>query len=224
MADTAGDKTEKPTPKRRDEARRRGQVARSVEVNTAIVLLAGLGILAAMGPSIMRGLETLLRQGLERAGDPDNADADGLQDIVPWALEGFARAVAPVALAVLVAGVFASVLQVRLKITPQALKPSFKKLNPIQGLKRVFGPAGLFEAGKAVTKTAIVAFVAFLAVWPELPTLASLVGMDPRALPAEIGALVLRVGLKSAVALVLIAAVDYAWQRHRHEKQLRMSK
>jgi flagellar biosynthetic protein FlhB len=220
----ASDKTEKPTPKRREEARKKGQVARSVDVNSAVVLLATLAALALAGPWMLRTLGDGVRTGLAQAGDPAVLESDAhLDRLARWGIVEVARPVAPIALVALITGVLVSIAQVRPRLTPAALKPTFKKLDPVAGAKRVFGPNGLFEAGKALAKTAAVAVVAFLAVWPELPALAGLVGLDPAALPEVIGAMVWRVGLKATLALLVLAAIDYVWQRRRHEKSLRMS-
>lgn len=221
----AGDnKTEKPTPKRRNDARKKGQVAKSMEANTALVLLASLGVLVVMAPAMLVTLENVVREGLVRAGDPTQTNPDGLLGLLRWGLGGFAKATAPIALVALVAGVVASVVQVGLKFTPQAAKPSMKKLNPIQGMKRIFGTQAIFEGAKATVKTIIVGIVAFMAVWPELPTLASLVGLDAGTTLARAGALVIHVMLRAAIALVFIAIVDYAWQKRKHEKSLKMTK
>jgi flagellar biosynthetic protein FlhB len=120
--------------------------------------------------------------------------------------------------------VLASLVQIRPQLTPAALKPSFKKVNPFPGLKRVFGPNALVECGKAIAKTLVVGAVTFFAVWPELERLGALVGLAPAALPAEIGGIVLHIAVRAVAALLVIALVDVIWQRHRHEKSLRMTK
>jgi flagellar biosynthetic protein FlhB len=136
----------------------------------------------------------------------------------------FAKAAAPVVFAAAGAGVLSSVAQVGLRFTPKAIKPSFKKLNPAQGLKRMFGPQQGVELLKAVVKLVIVGGVAGSAVWSRLPTLGSMVGMPPGALLVELAHLVLSIALRAVGAFALVAAADYAWQRRKHEKSLKMSK
>ena len=106
-----------------------------------------------------------------------------------------------------------------------AIKPSFSKLNPLTGLKRVFGMNALVECGKAIVKTVVVGGVAFFAVWPELPSSARSSGSRPTALPRDHG----RHGDAHRDrapwrALLVLAVLDYVWQRHRLEKSLRMTK
>jgi flagellar biosynthetic protein FlhB len=220
----AQDKTERPTQRRRDEARKRGQIARSAEIGTAGVLLAGVGALAVAGPSLLAGFTDLVRQGLIQAGDPSRAEAGELTSIATWGTRAFAHLTLPVALAALVAGLVLGAAQTRMRLSTGALKPSFKKLNPISGLKRILGPSGWFEGAKATAKTAVVGIVVFLAVWPELPRFGSLVGLQAGEILRVSAGLTLRVAFKAIAALVILAAVDVVWQWRRHDRSLRMTK
>jgi flagellar biosynthetic protein FlhB len=220
----SAERTERATPKRRQEARRKGQIARSAEVNTAFVLLGTVLALAVLGPRILASLENVLREGLATAADPRNASRSAVGPVLRTNLRAVAAAVAPIALAALAAGLFASVLQVRPRLTPAALRPSFRKLNPLTGMKRVFGVAALVECGKAVAKTLVVGAVTFFAVWPQLQSLGALVGLSPAALPSFAGGMVLHIAIRAVLALLVLAAVDFVWQRHRLETSLRMTR
>ncbi len=124
----------------------------------------------------------------------------------------------------MVAGICASVLQVRPKITPQALKPQFSRINPKNGIKRLFSVTAVFDAVKAIAKTSIVGGAAFLAVWGRLDSLAAMTGMPPAAILFTIAGMVSQVALYVGIAFIGVAGADYAWQRHRHEKTLKMTK
>jgi flagellar biosynthetic protein FlhB len=218
------ERTERATPRRREEARNRGRVPRSPEVNSAAVLIAVAAVLALFGPKLLATYESILQEGLTNAGDPKLVRGDGMGTLLGWALRGFALAAAPVALAALVAGVLANVAQVRLRITPLALTPSLAKLNPLTGLKRIFGRDGVVETIKAAVKTSAVGLVAFLVIKPRMNGLSGLVGAPPSEVVAEIGDGVRALTLWAGGAFVLIAALDYSWQRYRHEHSLRMTK
>ena len=138
-------RTEKPTPRRLEKARNEGQVARSIELNSAIVLITLGGALTFASPRALSRLETTLRVGLLRAARPGDFSGLGI-----WSLRAFALAVAPLAFTALLAGLGASVAQVRPKVTPSALKPRFQNLNPAKRLKRMFGKEGAIEMVKAV--------------------------------------------------------------------------
>jgi flagellar biosynthetic protein FlhB len=220
---SAGDRTEQPTDKRRGEAKKRGQVAKSSDLNTAVGLL-GVGLsLSFVAPMMFHRLETVVHDGLVRAGDPQAASS-GLGATAMWALQSFALAAAPVVLIASVCGVLANVMQVKLRFTPLALKPSFSKLNPLPGVKRIFGKNGAVEAVKAIAKTGIVGLVAWLALKPKLPELLALTGRPPAEVLATLAALSRDVFLRIAVAYAFIAAADWFWQRRRHEQSLKMTK
>ena len=218
------DRTEQPTPKRRAEARKKGQVPRSTEVNSAAVLLATVAAFVLFGGRMLDQLENVLRVGLEQAADPRLATRGGLAGLTLWGLRSFALVSAPVILAALAAGVLANVAQVRLRFTPVALKPSFSKLNPAPGLKRLAGSHGWVEAAKAIAKTGAVGLVAFLSIWPRISTIGSAGAMTPTDLLHQLGVSVRDLAIRVAAAFALIAAIDYEWQRRKHEKQLRMTR
>lgn len=220
----ADDKTEKPTPKRRQEARNKGQVAKSQDLNSAIVLAAGIGALAITGPSTFHKLEAVVSGGLTLAGDPSLASAVGIGGVFRATGSAFVSATAPVVVACVVAGILANVLQVRFKVTPKAAKPNFKKINPAAGFKRVFGKDAVVEAVKAILKSAAVGGIGFLALWPTVPQLAGFVGLAPGDLLPTISSMSLSIAEKVIGAFFVIAAGDWIWQKRKHEKSLKMSR
>jgi flagellar biosynthetic protein FlhB len=221
---TGENKTEKPTPKRREEARNRGQVAKSVDLNGALVLLAGLTVLVIFGPALLDRLKEVVATGIARSGDPELASRDAVGDLSSWIGLGLLETVGPVAAAAALAALLANVAQVRLKLAFKAAAPSLKPLNLLQGAKRVFGPHGLFEGFKAIVKTAVISAVAFLAIWPAIPELGALVGLAPIEILQHLAGIVLGISIRVIAAFLVIAAVDYLWQRRRHEKSLKMTK
>jgi flagellar biosynthetic protein FlhB len=224
MAKSGGEKTEKATPKKRDDARKKGQVARSADLNGAVVMLAGLLTIGFAGAGIASRLEETLRLGLMSVSNPHVVDQDGVGPIMLQALKSIGMAVAPVAGACVVAGVVISVLQVGFKPSFKAAAPDFKRMNPIQGAKNILGPNALFEGGKSVAKVSIVAAIVAAALLPEIPLLGSLVGMEPRQLADHLVTKIQGIGIRAAAAYFVIGLVDFAWQYYRHEKQLKMDK
>jgi flagellar biosynthesis protein FlhB len=218
------DKTEKATPKRRSEARAKGQVARSHDLSSTAGLLAGFAALAIGGPHMLSQLESTVTQGLAQAGDTRLATAGGLASLTAWGLRSFAAAVAPVIIAAALAGLLANLAQVRFKFSLSPLKPNFTRLNPGSGLKRLLGPTGLVETGKALAKLLVVGGVAFVTVWPKLPSLGSLAGIPPSSLLSQLGGQVISIVTRVGAMLFLLALFDWWWQRHKLDKSLRMSK
>jgi flagellar biosynthesis protein FlhB len=221
----ANDKTEKATPKRRDEARRRGQVAKSVDLNGAVVMIAGLLAISLLAPHTVATAEGALRAGLANVARPQQLmSAAGLGALFAATVRSFALGVGPVAGVCLAAGVLVNVAQTRGKPSPEALKPDPRRLNPVSGAKSVFGTRILFETAKSLAKVAVVGAIVAQALIPRLTELSATVGADPAALGGMLAGMAFAIAQRAALAYLLIAAIDYGWQRWRHEKSLRMSK
>src|SRR5439155_4773450 len=100
------------------------------------------------------------------------------------------------------------IAQIKFKVTPQLLKPSFKKLNPLAGFKKLLGPQSLVEAGKSIAKMLVIGVVVFSALWPHLSEFGQLVGLPPRRFAPELAHLVFGIAIRAACALVPIAVLD----------------
>ncbi len=220
----AQSKTEKATPKRREEARKKGQVAKSADLNGATVVLAGLTALAIAGGAIAGRMQHAMTDALKHVADPSVVDRHGIGDLLMGALTDTGLAVAPIAGACLVAGVLASVVQVGFKPSAKAAAPDPKRINPWNGLKQLVGPNALVEGGKSIVKVAAVSAIVAAALVPSLPTMGAMVGMTPAQLTAELTATIMGIAQRATIAYLVIGLADLAWQKHRHEKQLRMDK
>jgi flagellar biosynthetic protein FlhB len=122
------------------------------------------------------------------------------------------------------AGVIANVAQVRFRITPGAMKPEPRKLNPVSGFKQIFGPNALVEGAKSVTKVTVVGVIVIAGLLPALPELGTLVGMSAEQLGAQLADTVFGIAKRAAFAYLLIGVADYFWQKHKLDKSLRMDK
>jgi len=219
------DRTEKATPKHRKRAREKGQVARSPDLGGSLVLAAGLVALSVTGPSIVAAGAAAFRSMFRDISNSSQATtAAGLNGLMHTALATIVAAVAPVAAACILTAALAGVAQVGFRPTPQALKPDFRRINPVSGARNLFGPNLIFEALKAVAKVAVVALVAGLAIIPGLRGMASIVGISPGALGLLFSQRALGIAQHAAFAYLGIGLLDYAWRRWRHERQLRMTK
>jgi flagellar biosynthetic protein FlhB len=224
MAGGGGDKTEKATPKRREEARKKGQVAKSPDLNGAVVLLSSLFALSIWGPNIWHEMGASMRGTLAMISQPQVVTPGGIGKLFMEGGRTALLAVAPIAIVCLVFGVMSNIGQVKLKPSLHGLKPDFKRIDPLKGFKNLFGPNLLFEGVKNLTKVAIVGAITAFAVVPKLDDLAALVGMAPADLVSELSNTVLGIAQRAAIAYILIGLADFAYQRWRHEKSLRMDK
>jgi flagellar biosynthetic protein FlhB len=222
MAGSGGSKTEKATPKKKEEARKKGQVAKSADLNGATVLLAGLFALAAAGGAIAGRLQDAMSGALKQISDPGVVSQHGIGELLMGALTDTGLAVAPIAGACLVAGVAASVVQVGFKPSAKAAAPDPKRINPLSGLKQILGPNSLVEGAKSIVKVGVVGAIVAAALVPTLPQMGTMVGMTPHQLVGQLTSTIMGIAQRAAIAYLVIGLLDLVWQRHRHEKQLKM--
>ncbi len=217
------DKTEPATPRRRREARQRGQVARSAEANSAIILLVSLLTIKYAGPYMIERMGSLTSRYLSRFPTTDLTPAAVQANLVQILLD-MAVVLGPLFAAVFVAGFVSNAVQVGLVFSGEPLMPQASRLDPIGGIARMFSVRSAVELAKALAKICLVGYIVFTFVKSEYPTVVGLVGCDPREIASGMGGLIYRLLFKAGMALLIIAAIDYAFQRHQNEKQLRMTK
>jgi flagellar biosynthesis protein FlhB len=220
----AGDKTEKATPKRREEARKKGSVAKSADLNGAVILLSGLFALSATAPRLVAALQTSMRQALGLISSPGVVSNAGLGDLLSSQARTAALAAAPVIGVCALTAVVVNAAQVGVKPRAQALKPDPKRINPLTGFKNIYGPNALFEGAKSIVKVAAVGVVTALAVLPKIDDLAALVGMPPAVLMPMLAHTCLAIAQRAAIVYLLIGAIDFVYQKRRHEKSMKMDK
>ena len=230
MPDDDGDKTEDPTPKRRQEARQEGDVARSSDLAGSALLVAVLAAFYMVGG---RMWEAMLNVGARSFGaelqDVPAAVAEGsgaaAQRWVSLATKDLAAGVLPVMGAVVVVAILANVAQVGFNLTPKKLQPNAKALNPISGFKKLFFESKTYVSfGMNLLKLGIVAAVAWWSVSASLPQILALQHVEPANLIGAAGMCVFGVGIKVALALLVLSLLDYAYQKWQHEQKLKMTK
>jgi len=223
MANT--DKTEKATPKRRSEARKKGQVAKSTDFNGALVMIAGLVAVSSLAPTIVSETGHAMTSMFQEIARPHAiATAAGLHGLFDTGIQVMLATVAPIAAVCMGAGLLANIAQVGVRPSLGAIKPDIKRVNPATGIKNLFGPRIAFEAGKALAKVAVVAAVVALALVPQLRNVGQIVGMTPSQLGKSLGSGATAIAQRAAFAYLVIAIIDVIWQRYRHTKMLRMTK
>lgn len=218
----SGERTEDPTPKRRQEARKKGTVAKSTDLTGAITLMAAT--LAA--PSIFGGIASTAIPAFSRQV------SQAPKDVTPFSMMGFAQGVAApwlggaiaLLMVLLVVGLIANVGQVGLLFTAEPMSPKLEKINPMAGAKRIFSRRAAMEGLKAIAKLGIFAWIAFSAISADWQKMTGLVWMDPASSAAVLGGVLHGLMTKIAFVWLVIASVDYFFQRKEVEKQLKMTK
>lgn len=229
-----GDKTEKPTPKRLADARKKGDVAKSKDVTATATLFVWLVIFIFGASYAGARIADLFQQSflLVHSGQPFAVAAAGLGWSATWALLAIcAVALIPAA----VTGVLTEFLQSGGVFTTEKMKPSFEKLNPVEGLKRMFSMDNVIELLKTLAKASLVVFVIWLVLRGSLgeivertgPLLQPAAETDGRAAAASVlgytGALMRQALLWTFAVFVIVAVLDLAWQKHSYLKKMRMS-
>lgn len=216
-------KTEDPTPRRREEARKLGQVPFSPELVGGVLLLAGMIGLSTMGRSIGGTMLDVFRTDLVRLVAEDFGPAEATA-LMARATVRALYAMLPLFGLLLVVGIAASVVQVGFQVTPERMEVNFDKLNPVTGAGRLFSSAA---AVKGLITLLKVAGLAGMAYWVVEGRLGQLYGVTHDRLAGAVGtawALTVRLALYLAGAIAAVGLIDYIFQRRRFEASLRMTK
>jgi len=223
MADEAGDKTEAPTPKRRAEAREQGNIARSQDLTAAVLILASLLSLNWWGGNVVDALRTLVQKSL---GDSlSDLSTGSLLTSLLNAFKVAALAVAPILLGAVVVAIIVNLMQVGFNLTTKRLQPNLGALNPLKGVQKIFGKGqGWVHLLMSMAKLSLVGMVAYSAIHGRIDTIIScqqLTHMQIFGLGAD---LIYQIVFRIAVLLLILAIIDYAYQKWRMEQQLKMTK
>ncbi len=227
MADDVQNRTEQATPKRKAEARRKGQIAFSRDAVTAVGLLGSLGALVWFAPEIQGQLRAVLHNWLGKTVQDTahrNLTLDHLHLLLREVGVDIFVILGPVIGGIAVAGVGANLMQTGFLWKQDALMWDWARINPIGGFSRLFSLRAVTELVKSWLKILVIGGVGYLAIRDELPMFPSLSEYGIEALLSTIGWQVFDAALMMAGAAAVIGAVDYGYQRFQWERDLRMSK
>jgi flagellar biosynthetic protein FlhB len=223
MAEDSQDRTELPTQKRRDEARKRGELPRSHELNTAaVVMITGLG-LQLLGSRVGAGLSSMLRSDLAVTRAQAFDEGYAIAAFGSSLMAAF-NACLPLLGLTVVAALLAPLALGGWNLSPGVLVPNFTRLSPLAGFGRMFSARGAVELAKAFAKFLLVAIIGWIFLRAKS---GELMGLAAEPLNAGIAHAINLAGaalVELGAALVLIAAVDVPWQLHQHTQRLRMSR
>jgi flagellar biosynthetic protein FlhB len=222
MSDYAGDKSLEPTPHRRQQARQEGHVAKSQDLGSAAMLLLGVGVLLMLGGGLVGFLLNYCRSQL--GGEPVlTIDAESVASQWNATLWALGRCLLPILGLLCLAGVAVNVLQTGWLFLPQKLSFNASRISPIRGWQRIFSVGGMVHLGFGTFKLIVVFTVAGVVLYNQRESLLGLVALAPPELAAQMTQIVLWTALKIGAALLVLATLDYAYQRWRHEQDLKMT-
>ncbi|MFD0669025.1 type III secretion system export apparatus subunit SctU [Ramlibacter sp. MAHUQ-53] len=215
------EKTELPTPKKLEKAREDGQVAHSKDFTQTVLILALFGYMLADSEAIVRRLgemmvlpASVLRMQFE----------DAVNVVVTQLLRDSIALLLPYLLIVIGLGLFVEMLQTGMLVSIKSVTPSGKKLNVVNNVKNIVGKKNLVEFLKSNLKIAVLSAIIYVVLRDSLPVLLTLPQAGLAGVGVALGLLLKSMMVKISVGYAIIAAADFAWQRHQHVKQLMMSK
>ena len=225
MAETNGsERTEKATDKRRRDARKKGQVATSRELPSVLILMTAMGFFYFGGSWMfwtLSGIFTDIYQNLNAI------KLENITDISSFSVAVFKKiflVLIPLFLPIVIAGIVGNVSQIGLEFHTESMKPKLSKLNPLSGLKKLVSLKALVELVKSILKILLVGTIAYMVVKGYIKEFPSLVHQGVGEILLFIGQVAFRICLYVCLALIVLAVIDFVYQRWQHEENLKMTK
>jgi flagellar biosynthetic protein FlhB len=217
------EKTEEPTAKRLQDARRKGQVPRSRELNTMAVTMIGVVSLVAMSKQLGTSLSEMMSERFVLTRS-EIFDVNSMLIHLGQSVGEMFLSLSPFFLAVILAAIFSSVILGGISFSSEALVPKLDKLSPLKGLKRTFSARGLVELLKAMAKFLLIGGITSLLLYNTLGKYLALHGMDMQQAISHLNGLIGWSVVLLASSLILIAAIDVPFQLWDHKRQLKMTR
>jgi flagellar biosynthetic protein FlhB len=217
------ERTEQATPKRREESREKGQVAKSREVSSAAILAACLIYFHFNASGMMNQIQEVIRWIFMESAQQD-FNVQTMHRLITGLAFKTMILMIPLFLTVLAIGVLSNVIQVGILFSAEPILPKLSKIDPIQGFQRLFSLKSLVELFKNILKMSVVGIVAYQTVKKEIIVLPTLMDQSVSGILIYIGRTSYRIMGLACIVLIMLAILDYAYQRWEHEKSLRMSK
>ena len=222
------DKTEPATPKKLQDARKEGQVAKSREIGMGLSLLGLFLVLkfyiGTMGEKFMEDFHLVYEKIPEFVGTEGTYDASAFCGILLECTLDMVVIVAPFFIVGCLIAFVADVSQVKWLVTMKPLQPKFNKMDPIKGMKRIVSPQSIFELLKAIMKVGFITYLAIVTVKDKLRLIYSLYDISLNTALAAIGDVVIDLGIKVSMWYMIIAAIDFIYQKFKFQKDMKMSK
>jgi flagellar biosynthesis protein FlhB len=226
MADDWKNKTEPATPKRKEEARKQGQVAVSRDLSTAAILLGGIGLLAAMMPMGIEKMTQMTRQGLTLAFPVAFYHTLSIEQVYAVVIQTGLTVLTlslPIIAGILLAGSGVSLAQTGFLWRANAIQMDLSRINPLKGFSRLASLRSVMELVKGLLKIAIVTGIGVLVVRHDMVQIPGLIEFEMGSILQVTGRLTVKVALAVSGAIVILAVLDYFYQRYEWERSLRMS-
>ncbi|WP_077621949.1 flagellar biosynthesis protein FlhB [Sediminibacillus massiliensis] len=219
----SGEKTEKATPKKRLDSRKKGQVAKSQDVNTAILLFFVFILFITLGSFLKNVITDYFHHSFTEYISWEVTESTTHRVFLESTLE-IAKVVAPVMLIAVIAGLASNFMQIGFLFTGEPLKMKLNKIDPIQGAKKIFSARALVELVKSLLKIVFIGAITFAVLWMRKEDMMLLSSKSVHDSLAFFGDTTVMMGISASIALLLLSVIDYAYQKYDYEKSIKMSK
>ena len=220
----SGEKTEEPTQRKKEESRKKGQVAKSAELSSVFVILAAFVALKTSGSYMYGKLAGYMRHIFGELNVRGDFSIESIQWVILNAGIVFLETVMPVLLAVLVVSVTVSFLQVGFNFAPELIMPQFSRLNPISGFGRIFSKRSVVELLKSLLKITVVGYFIYRYLREETIRIPALMMSELESSFAVLAAIIYDLAFQIALVILVLAILDYGYQWWEHMQNLKMSK
>lgn len=229
MSNEQNEKTEEATPKRREKERDRGNIAKSQDFTSSLMLTLGIGLLFAMGSNMLEALKTIITRALSSIHPNEIPENDFIAIVGPY-FQSYVQITFLFFSCLAIGAVIVLRFQTGALFAKEALKPNFQKLAPSSLLKalgnkfNIFKPKQMVELVKSIVKTLVVALVGFNVIIKRRNDLFGLIGADPSSGFAIIGSVVFELFASICIILLIIGIIDKKYQDWEYNKSIKMSK
>ncbi len=226
FADGAGgEKTELPTEKKLREAKKEGRFAKSVEINTAMMILFGFFTIKIFTPYMYEKMSKLFNEFYTLIKNTDEIyNKDYINQFMINVAYRSLEIVMPILAVCLIIGVVANVIQVGFNPSLKLIQPKMNRLNPLEGFKRIFSMRAAVELVKSLMKVILIGVIFYMAIKDEIDVLPSFFNMTILKSMEYSGNVIIDTSLKAGILFVFLAALDYGYQRFEYMKNMKMSK
>lgn len=224
MGEEAGDKSEEPTPHKLQELRKKGQVAHSKEITTAILLIVAYRTFAGQAGSIWNKLLSFAQDLFRQTATAKNIDLGAASGLFSYGITTILTSIIVLLLVIFAVTILVSMLQTQFLFSGESMKPDLNKINPLSGLKRIFSLKGIVQVLITLVKIVLVAWTTWSIIGKYIGAVINALALEPFAIMIFTGMMVMEIATKIGMLYLAIALFDYFYQRHEFHKNAKMTK
>jgi flagellar biosynthetic protein FlhB len=224
VGEESGDKTEEPTPHKLQELRKKGQVAHSKEVTTAILLIVAYRTFAGQAEKIWVRLLSFAQDMFNQVATARNIDMGAFAGLFGYSVTTIITSILTLLITIFAVTIIVSMLQTQFLFSGESMKPDLNKINPLSGLKRIFSLKGVVQVLITLVKIILVALVTLSIITKYIGTVINSMAFEPFTIMLFTGTMVMEIATKIGLLYLVIALFDYFYQRHEFHKNAMMTK